>query len=249
MAPDKPRLLLIEDNDSDAELAIQSLLEAGDEFDYVRAKSLAEGLWELESSPHGTYQKVYVDLGLPEIRNKVNPVLKSLSRFVGESNVIAVSGSADTNLPQVVHSLGAQFLYKNEVTDTNSLAILMFGLQQFQQQQHERSVIRNREMSDLSSKVAIVEADFQHNIIQVNLRIDSLLEQNEQSRASIKDVSDEIIFLKDRMNALEIMLTNTNNLAIKKLEVRWQLVVALIAATTGVAGTIAAAVIPYLIRK
>lgn len=249
----KPRLLLIEDNDDDAERAISSLSEAGEEFDYVRAKSLAEGLWQLEASPPGTYQKIYVNLGLKEIKNKVNFVLQTLSRFVGENNVIAVSSSGDASLPQAVHKQGAKFLYKNEVTDTNGLAIFMFGLQQLAQQQHERSVIRNREMSDTLSKIAILEADFQHKISQVSLRADSLEAKLEEDigemLTSIKELRDEDVFLKDRMNAIETMLANANNLAIKKLEVRWQLVVTLIAATCGIVGTIAAAIIPYLIRK
>lgn len=177
----KKKLLLIEDSDKDAEAAIASLSESGQEFDYTRVPSLSEALWELEASPKDTYSKIYIDLGLKEVTGRTNQVLSVLANRVGgRENIIAVGSSTDPRFAQTVVDFGSKYITKQQVIDTNTLATLMFDLQQ---KDRDRSVARHKAIADLEVKIAKVDHRVDQLQSQINFnkeRIDLLFEQDKK---------------------------------------------------------------------
>jgi len=202
----KKKLLLIEDSDEDAQIAIASLNEAGEEFDYTRVNSLSEALWELEAAPKDTYSKIYIDLGLKEVMGRTNQVLSILANRVGgKENIIAVGSSSDKSFAQTVTSLGSKYITKQEVIDTNTLATWVFDLQQ---KDRDRSVARHKAIATVEAKIAKVDHRVDQLQSQINFnkeRIDLLLETDKRDDEQ----------LNQKVNTLEAtvaQLTSTVNL-------------------------------------
>lgn len=229
----KPKLLLIEDNNDDAELAISSLTEAGEEFDYVHVRRLGDAMWELEGTPKNTYQKIYLDLGLSEVKGQAQSVINELAKYVGRENIIAVSAHPQSGTSQKIREGGIQVLGKENISENNLLASLFFN----QQINHDKSVARHRELTRIEIKLIQLEQ-------QVELKFENALEHRQQLTATVKELKVDVALLEDRMNVLEVQVVNTSTLNIKKFEVRWQLLIALIGTS---AGAMLTAIAPKLI--
>lgn len=220
----KPKLLLIEDSNDDADLAIASLTEAGEEFDYVHVRRLGDAMWELEGTPKNTYQKVYLDLSLSEVKGQAQSVINELAKYVGRENIIAVSAHPQSGTSQKIREGGIQVLGKDRIksSDSNILASLFFN----QKISHDKSVARHKELARLEIKIATLEKE-------VDMKSESDLEYRTQLLSIIKELKSDLGLLEDRMNVLEIQTVNTSTLNIKKFEVRWQLLIALIGTSAG----------------
>lgn len=232
----KPKLLLIEDNDDDARVAISSLTEAGEEFDYVHVRRLVDAMWELEGTPKNTYQKIYLDLGLSEVKGQAQSVINSLAKYVGRENIIAVTGHPQSGTSQKIREGGIQVLGKEpfKYSDSNLLASLFFN----QQINHDKSVARHKELARLEIKIATLEQE-------IDIKSESDLQYRTQLMALVKELKSDLGLLEDRMNVLEIQTVNTSTLNIKRFEVHWQLLIALIATSAGATLT---AIAPRLVE-
>lgn len=237
----KPKLLLIEDNDADAQLAIQSLAEAGEEFDYTHVRRLGAAMWELEATPRKNYQKIYLDLGLSEVKGQTQHVIEALAKYVGRENIIAVSSHPQSGTSQKIRDSGTQVLGRESLQDSSGLlASLFFN----QQANHEKSVARHRELARLEIQIVRLEQKIENSEENFATRVARSDRDLDVIRGEFKEYKEEFIFLKDRMDALELMMTNSNALKLKRLEVRWQV---LIAALSGLA-LLAAAILPKLLE-
>lgn len=231
----KPKLLLIEDNDADAQLAIQSLAEAGEEFDHTHVRRLGDAMWELEATPRKNYQKIYLDLGLSEVKGQAQAVINSLAKYVGRENIIAISSHPQSGTSQEIRARGTEVLGREAIQgDQGLLASLFFN----QQANHEKSVARHRELTRIEIKVVQLEQE-------VDLKLQNAQEHRAQLMDLVKELKNDVGLLEDRMNILEIQATNTSTLNIKRLEVRWQLIVAFF----GAIAAIAAAILPKLLER
>lgn len=232
----KPKLLLIEDSNDDAELAIASLTEAGEEFDYVHVRRLGDAMWELEGTPKNTYQKIYLDLGLSEVKGQAQSVINELAKYVGRENIIAVSAHPQSGTSQKIREGGVQVLGREQFSssDNNLLASLFFN----QQISHQKSVARHKELARIEIKLAQLEQE-------VDLRFENDLEHRQQLTGMVKELKSDVALLEDRMNVLEVQAVNTSTLNIKKFEVRWQLLIALIGTS---AGAMLTAIAPKLVE-
>lgn len=239
----RPKLLLIEDNDADAQLAIQSLTEAGEEFDYTHVRRLGDAMWELEATPPRIYQKIYLDLGLSEVKGQATAVIETLAKYVGgRENIIAVSAHPQSGTSQTIRARGTEVLGREAIQgDQGLLASLFFTSQQAN---HEKSVARHRELARLEIQIVRLEQKLENCGENFESRTTRSSRDLDEIRGEIKAYKEEFIFLKDRMDALELIMTNSNALKLKRIEVRWQLIVTSLSAI----GVLAAAVLPKLLE-
>lgn len=239
----RPKLLLIEDNDADAQLAIQSLTEAGEEFDYTHVRRLGDAMWELETTPPRIYQKIYLDLGLSEVKGQATAVIETLAKYVGgRENIIAVSAHPQSGTSQTIRARGTEVLGREAIAGDQSLLASLFFNQQFN---HEKSVARHRELTRLEIEIVRLEQKIENCEQHFETSTARSDHNFDEIRGEIKGHKEEFIFLKDRMDALELMLTNSNALKLKRIEVRWQLVVTSLSAIA----VLAAAVLPKLLER
>lgn len=232
----KPKLLLIEDNDADAQLAIQSLAEAGEEFDYTHVRRLGDAMWELEATPRKNYQKIYLDLGLSEVKGQAQVVINSLAKYVGRENIIAISPHPQSGTSQEIRARGTEVLGREALASDHGLLASLFFNQQ--QANHEKSVARHRELTRIEIKLVQLEQE-------VDMKLQNAQEHRAQLMALVRELKNDVGLLEDRMNILEIQATNTSTLNIKRIEVRWQLIVA----SFGAIAAIAAAILPKLLER
>ncbi len=107
--PAPTRVLLIEDDDGDAFLVEELLLETGATFDMRRVRSLAEAKAALEDAAC-----VLLDLGLPDTHELDG--LRWLQQNVPQVAVVVLTGLADEYLGEEAVRLGAQdYLVKGHV--------------------------------------------------------------------------------------------------------------------------------------
>lgn len=242
----KSKLLIIEDNPDDAELAVQSLREAGEQFDYCHVTRLSDALWELESHPKGTYQKIYLDSSLPDLKNRHQDAFDILARFVARENIIVVSGSSDPAIATKIHEKGGQFITKTQAlsSNNNDLASLIFGLQM----DKNRSLERHRELTRLEIQIVHLERQVEHNRSEIEILLNHAREEDARVLEQINVLFTKVLQVESRQLELQRSLeelaeqqTDKSALRLKSFEVRWQLIVALAAA-------LAAALLPKLVE-
>lgn len=235
----KQRLLIIEDNDDDAKLAVESLQECGEEFEFTHVFSFRQGLLELENSPPGSYQKIYLDLSLPDIYNRPHQALDALYHYVGKNDVIVVSGSQDSKLIRKVEEKGTQFLTKSEAfnSDSNALASFMFGLRL----EKDRSVERHRDLANLEIKFIKLEQVVERNKSEINLLLSRFKEEDERVVNTLSSFQKRLETLEQNLIERIESLEEKSAFKLKSFEVRWQLLVVIV-------GAIAAAILPKLIE-
>ena len=110
VVPGDQRLLLVEDDDGDAFLVDELLLDAGGGLSIVRARTVAEGLSQLDAEDFGC---VLLDLGLPDGEG-----LDVVKRFLGHGDVAVVcfTGLDDEHRGAAAVAAGAQdYLVKGKV--------------------------------------------------------------------------------------------------------------------------------------
>lgn len=239
----KSKLLIIEDNNEDIEIAVSSLREAGEDFDYTTAGSLSEALWELECSPKYTFDKIYIDLGLKDIKNRTKEVLQVLTRYVGslENIIVVCSDMKDCKEAQLA---GAVYVNKHDMDSRTALSQVVSNLEE----SRARSVQRHRDLADLEIKIVKIESQVEHNREEIKLLInsfrsqgDSAIKEIDRLEVKLELIEDEMFQLKDQFDSLSQQLNHQNAFKLKAFELRWQLVLLFL-------GALATALIPKLIE-
>jgi signal transduction histidine kinase len=111
---ERRRILLVEDNPGDADLACERLAEAqSTEFDVLRAMTLREAIEQLATQ---SVDAIILDLGLPDSRG-VDTVrrLKTVSR---DTPIIVVSGYVDDHLRALALDEGAEEVFAKDETNS-----------------------------------------------------------------------------------------------------------------------------------
>src|ERR1700761_8827262 len=117
------RILLVEDDDGDAFLVEELLLEAGTGVTVQRARLLADS-WKLI---HGA-ACVLLDLGLPDSRGLAG--LRWLLEREPDAAIVVLTGLADEYLGEEAVRAGAQdYLVKGEVTGKLLLRVIRYAME------------------------------------------------------------------------------------------------------------------------
>lgn len=104
------RVLLVEDDDGDAFLVSELLLDAGASVEIIRARSLAEAELELP----GSFHCVLLDLGLPDASNLAG--LRAVLDAAPNIAVLVLTGLADEHQGTAAVAAGAQdYLLKGSI--------------------------------------------------------------------------------------------------------------------------------------
>jgi serine phosphatase RsbU (regulator of sigma subunit) len=112
VVPEDVRLLLVEDDDGDAFLVDELLLEAGGGLSIARAKTMKEGLELLE---HDEFSCVLLDLGLPD-GDGLDVVRRYLEAAAADVAVVCFTGLDDEHRGAAAVAAGAQdYLVKGKV--------------------------------------------------------------------------------------------------------------------------------------
>jgi DNA-binding response OmpR family regulator len=122
------RILLIEDNDGDAELVAEYIKELGvDEFNLERASTLGHGLSKLASSE---YDIVLLDLHLPD-SNGIE-TLTAICEICQDDSplVVVLTGMDDQEMTRAaLEDCASDFLIKGEITPKSLLRTLRMAVQ------------------------------------------------------------------------------------------------------------------------
>ena len=167
--PDQRRILLVEDNPGDADLARERLAEADfPAFDVCHAMTLAAAIEFLAASPADA---IILDLGLPDSRG-VETVsrLKIVSRDIP---IIVVSGYVDENLRSLAIGEGAEDVFTKDESNSR-----LFWRSVLQIIEHRR--VRNRQLQTLldATPDAILVVDRRAAIRYVNRAALALFERS-----------------------------------------------------------------------
>ncbi len=239
----KSKLLIIEDNNEDIEIAVSSLKEAGEDFDYTTAGSLSEALWELECSPKYSFEKIFIDLGLKDVKNRTKEVLRVLTGYVGglENIIVVCNDVADCKEAQ---RAGASYVNKNDLDSRTALSQVVSNLEE----SRHRSVQRHRDLADLEIKIVKIESQVEHNREEIKLLLnnfrsqgDNAIKEIDRLEVKLELIEDEMFQLKDQFDNLSQQLNHQNAFKLKSFELRWQVVLLFI-------GALATALLPKLIE-
>jgi serine phosphatase RsbU (regulator of sigma subunit) len=133
-APDRMRILLIEDDDGDAMLVDEILLDAGAPFTLVRARSLAEAGRVLAS-----VSCVLLDLELPDSRGLQGVTWLQEQR--PDLAVVVLTGIADEHLGQEAVGAGAQdYLVKGQVDGFSLQRVVRYAVERCRAEEAHRQL-------------------------------------------------------------------------------------------------------------
>lgn len=154
------RLLLVEDNPSDAELVAEYLdLAEALEVEIQRAARLEAAI---EATRHGLVDAVLLDLGLPDSTG-----LATVERFlaeIGEVPVIVLTGEADVDTGVAAIQLGAQdYLLKDQLDPELLGRVVRYARERARAQEEQRLLA-----AAFESAHAIIITDAQGIIQRVN---------------------------------------------------------------------------------
>lgn len=227
----KPKILLIEDNEEDARRAVAALDAAGEEFEYHQARSLSQAFCELEFAAPNTYQKIYLDLSLKGVANNTSKIIASLSKYVDKKNIITVSDCPNLLVEKAINKMGVNFLYKNDVSQGNSLMAFVFDLQE---KERDRSRERQRDLANLEIKIARLETTTELNQEQNTGLLNSVKDMLNELLEEFKNLAARVDQIEDAMLVCSKESADKQAFTLKAFELRWQFVAGLALASVGI---------------
>lgn len=126
------QVLIVEDNEDDFKIAERLLHEWRSDVEITWHKRIGDAIWELESHPRGTFERVYLDPGLPDVVGAVDrafDVLVDTKKVRAEDVIIVTGGRWDSEIIAKVAKRGAQYITKEEAFSPNNLlSQMMLGM-------------------------------------------------------------------------------------------------------------------------
>jgi two-component system, sensor histidine kinase and response regulator len=139
MTPERIRILLIEDNPSDARLMQETLLESGDDgFELEAADNLAAGLERVSA---GGIDVMLLDLSLPDSFGQ-ETFARARAQSLGVA-IIILTGSKDDSLALKLVQSGAQdYVAKIDVTSNNLKRAIVYAVER------QRAEVKIRQLNE-----------------------------------------------------------------------------------------------------
>jgi signal transduction histidine kinase len=240
MSESRIKILLVEDNPSDARLIHESLTETADSaFEIETADTLSGGLQRLSL---GGIDAILLDLGLPDSFGQ-ETFFRAKAHALGVA-IIILTGLKDDSLALKLVQGGAQdFVAKVDVSGNNLTRAILYAIererleQRFKKLNEELEQRINERTSELQASNKELEAfsysvshDLRAPLVNIHAFSDLLLEKyssqlGEQPQKYLRGINDGIMRMSRLIDDL-LELSKTNRKELRKVNVSLSLLVA-----------------------
>lgn len=112
------RVLLIEDDEEQAELVRLQIAKSAKKYDVIVAGSISAAMYEMQEAiaSKKSFQQILLDRWLPDVRTdqQFAEAYSRLQQLMPRAKIVVMTGSSDPSLSKWVQSHGGSFVHKDE---------------------------------------------------------------------------------------------------------------------------------------